>query len=89
MNFYIGLFNLSLHSELGESSMFKAVVLTSLLLSMATTQAGALTCDGFSFWTEYHGTQLFQSKKNAAYIYVTKRMEIDADGAPNAQMILD
>jgi hypothetical protein len=36
------------------------------------------------FWQEYQGTQLWHFPGSAAYFYLTERMAIDADGAPNA-----
>lgn len=38
----------------------------------------------FSTWMTYQGTTLFKHDTLDAYLYVTRHMRIDADGAPNA-----
>jgi hypothetical protein len=35
-------------------------------------------------WIVYESTQLFRHVPTGAYVYATKRMAVDADGAPNA-----
>jgi hypothetical protein len=35
-------------------------------------------------WMEYRGTQLVRTTDGTAYLYVTDRKRVDADGAPNA-----
>ncbi|MGH6644781.1 MAG: hypothetical protein ACRED3_19015, partial [Bradyrhizobium sp.] len=35
-------------------------------------------------WFTYQGTDVWQAPGGTAYVYTTTRMEIDADGAPNA-----
>jgi hypothetical protein len=42
-----------------------------------------MSCDAHEF-TTYKGVKLFQFPGSTAYFYVTSRMAIDADGAPNA-----
>lgn len=39
---------------------------------------------GFDRWRNYRGTTLRRDETSAAYIYVTDRKRVDADGAPNA-----
>ncbi len=40
--------------------------------------------DAVSPWLTYQGTKVWRPIGTAAYTYVTSRVEIDADGAPNA-----
>lgn len=42
-----------------------------------------MSCEAVQ-WIEYKGVRLSQFPGSSAYFYVTKRMAIDADGAPNA-----
>ena len=42
-----------------------------------------MSCDAVE-WIEYKGVKLWKFSGSDAYFYTTKRMAIDADGAPNA-----
>jgi len=56
------------------------IVLTVVLLAIPAQHLHA----GVRKWRTYRNTQLFQFVEGGAYFYVTGRMTIDADGAPNA-----
>lgn len=54
-----------------------------ILISFLAAGHSFAACEA-QFWQEYKGTKLWKLPGSAAYFYVTKRMAIDADGAPNA-----
>lgn len=62
--------------------------LTSGLLIAAGISSAAASCDAIPGFA-YHGTKISKFPNGQSYFYVTNRMAIDADGAPNAYHPLD
>lgn len=60
-----------------------SAVLFMALFAVLSGAAGARECP-FAPWTAYRGTQILRTPDARAYLYVTSRTAIDADGAPRA-----
>ncbi len=52
-------------------------------LGLLTVDVAYAACEA-SVWRDYQGTKLWRVTSSGAYFYATSRMDIDADGAPNA-----
>lgn len=57
--------------------------LAALVFAGLAAEPALAACEA-SVWQSYRGTELWRFTGSEAYFYKTKRMEIDADGAPDA-----